>query len=56
MTNHSLEGKRIGALESRMAGQLGDLIRKRGAEVMSAPALRESPVDCLEMDFQEPIM
>ena len=49
MTNHSLEGKRIGALESRMAGQLGDLIRKRGAEVMSAPALREAPVDCLEM-------
>jgi uroporphyrinogen-III synthase len=32
-----------------MAGQLGDLIRKRGAEVMSAPALREAPVDCLEM-------
>ena len=49
MINHSLEGKRVGALESRMAGQLGDLIRKRGAEVMSAPALRESPVDCLEM-------
>lgn len=49
MTNHSLEGKCIGALESRMAGRLGDLIRKRGAEVMSAPALREAPVDCLEM-------
>ena len=49
MINHSLEGKRIGALESRMAGQLGDLIRKRGAELMSAPALREAPVDCLEM-------
>ncbi len=49
MINHSLEGKRVGALESRMAGQLGDLIRKRGAEVMSAPALREAPIDCLEM-------
>ena len=49
MINHSLEGKRVGALESRMAGQLGDLIRKRGAEVMSAPALREAPVDCLDM-------
>ena len=49
MINHSLEGKRVGVLESRMAGQLGDLIRKRGAEVMSAPALREAPVDCLDM-------
>ena len=49
MINYSLEGKRVGALESRMAGQLGDLIRKRGAEVMSAPALREAPVDCAEM-------
>ena len=49
MANYSLEGKRVGALESRMAGQLGDLIRKRGAEVMSAPALREAPVDCLDM-------
>ena len=49
MINHSLGGKRVGALESRMAGQLGDLIRKRGAEVLSAPALRESPVDCQDM-------
>ena len=49
MTDHSLEGKRIGLLESRMASQLGDLIRKRGAEVMSAPALREAPVDCADM-------
>ena len=31
MIDHSLEGRRIGLLESRMAGQLGDIIRKRGA-------------------------
>ena len=49
MIDHSLEGKRVGLLESRMAGQLGDLIRRRGAEVVSAPALREAPVDCPDM-------
>lgn len=44
----SLAGKRVGALESRMAGQLSNLLSKRGAEVLSAPALREAPVDCAE--------
>ena len=44
----SFAGKRVGALESRMAGQLSNLLAKRGAETLSAPALREAPADCRE--------
>jgi uroporphyrinogen-III synthase len=43
--NQSLAGTRIGVLESRMAGQLTNLFSERGAEVVSAPALRESVID-----------
>ena len=43
--NESLKGKRIGVLESRMVGQLTEMISRRGAEVIPAPALREQPVD-----------
>ncbi len=43
--NGTLEGKRIGVLESRMVGQLTEMMSRRGAEVIPAPALREQPVD-----------
>ena len=43
-----LDGMRIATLEARMTGALASLISKRGGEPLSAPALREAPLDCAE--------
>src|SRR4051794_31452522 len=39
-----LNGLRVAAFESRMAGSLADLLRRQGAEPVEAPALREVPL------------
>ncbi|MDB5351684.1 MAG: uroporphyrinogen decarboxylase [Planctomycetota bacterium] len=41
-----LNGLRVAAFESRMAGPMSDLIRKHGGEPIEAPALREIPIGC----------
>ena len=53
--NDSLAGLRIGVLQSRDAHHLSKQLTKRGAHVISAPILRESPADCSEEinDFVE---
>jgi uroporphyrinogen-III synthase len=41
-----LDGVRVALLESRMSGELAQLVRRRGGIVRSAPAVREAPVEC----------
>jgi uroporphyrinogen decarboxylase len=41
----TLSGLRVAAFESRLAGPLSDLIAKYGGDPVSAPALREVPLD-----------
>ncbi|MYC07868.1 MAG: uroporphyrinogen-III synthase [Chloroflexi bacterium] len=43
-----LEGMRVATLEARMTGALASMISKRGGEPVSAPALREAPLDCAD--------
>ena len=43
-----LDGMRVATLEARMTGALASLISKRGGEPVTAPALREAPLDCAE--------
>lgn len=44
-----LAGIRVGLLEARLGGELGDLVRSYGAVVRSAPALREAVLDCADL-------
>jgi len=48
-----LAGVRVGLLESRLGSELGDLVRRYGGVVRSAPAVREATLDCaaLVSDF-----
>lgn len=43
-----LDGMRVATLEARMTGALASMISKRGGEPVSAPALREAPLDCAD--------
>ena len=43
-----LDGMRVATLEARMTGALASLISKRGGVPVTAPALREAPLDCAE--------
>lgn len=45
--NNSLEGLRIGVLQSRDAHHLSKQLTKRGAKVISAPVLNERTTDCV---------
>src|ERR1051326_4245400 len=40
----SLSGLRVVIFESRRAAEMAELVRRRGGEVLSAPALREIPL------------
>lgn len=46
MTLGNLSRKRIGILEARMASELSKMLQKYGAETISAPAVRETQIDC----------
>jgi uroporphyrinogen-III synthase len=41
-----LEGVRVGLLEARMSGELGELVRRHGGVPRCVPSVREAPVDC----------
>jgi len=41
-----LAGVRVGLLEARLGSELGDLVRRYGGIVRSAPAVREAALDC----------
>ena len=41
-----LAGVRVGLLEARLSSELGDLVRRHGGVVRSAPAVREAALDC----------
>ena len=43
-----LDGMRVATLEARMTGALASMISKRGGVPVTAPALREAPLDCAE--------
>ena len=45
-TRNGLAGVRVGLLEARMGSELGDLVRRYGGVVRSAPAVREAALDC----------
>ena len=40
------QGRRIALLETRMSGELAEMISRRGGEPLAAPAVREAPRDC----------
>jgi len=44
-----LHGVRVAVLESRMAGELAELVRRYGGNVRSAPAVRETAIDCTDI-------
>ncbi len=44
----ALTGVRVALLESRMSGEMGELVRRYGGIPRFAPAVRETPVDCRE--------
>jgi uroporphyrinogen-III synthase len=44
----ALKGVRVALLESRMGGEMADLIRRFGGIPCQVPSLRESPLDCAE--------
>ncbi|MGH9916592.1 MAG: uroporphyrinogen-III synthase, partial [Pyrinomonadaceae bacterium] len=46
MNDENLRGARVAILESRMSDHLASLVRARGGVPISAPALRESPLEC----------
>ncbi|MGH7256264.1 MAG: uroporphyrinogen-III synthase, partial [Nitrospirales bacterium] len=45
MTQSGFSGLRVAAFESRMAEEMGNLIRRYGGEPLVAPALREIPLE-----------
>jgi uroporphyrinogen-III synthase len=44
-----LAGIRVGLLEARMGSELGELVRRHGGAVRSAPAVREAALDCADL-------
>ena len=44
----ALSGVRVALLESRMSGEMGELVRRYGGIPRSVPAVREIPIDCRE--------
>lgn len=44
-----LGGARVGLLEGRMSGEMAGLVRRHGGVPVSAPAVREAPVECAEL-------
>lgn len=45
----SLSGARVALLDGRMSAEMENLIRRYGGEPFSAPAVRETPVECGEV-------
>lgn len=46
--SEALKGVRVALLESRMAGEMADLVRRYGGVPRQVPSVRESPLDCTE--------
>jgi uroporphyrinogen-III synthase len=46
MPDGGLDGIRVALLEARMAGELGDFVRRRGGLPVCVPAVKEVAVDC----------
>ena len=46
MGNADLGGARVAVLDGRMNGEMAGLVRRYGGEPVSAPAVRESAMDC----------
>jgi uroporphyrinogen-III synthase len=44
----ALAGVRVALLEARMSGEMGELVRRHGGLPRSAPAVRETAIDCRE--------